>query len=201
MKAESAFRSIRTFQWDLLQRVFGTSHSSIIGFVATQWLLTGESRSVIDAPPKVDLPGGRRHADLLLYQDDESGIAVEVEAAGAHNAERKFEALAAYVRDERLAISGGLLVAVEYHPLQAGLDQLLERSRVPLAAVRILRTAWPPPAESGTPLEQVRRDTGHGWYRYDNTRAEMRTFNVAGSAGKWQRLWSAEEGTNYSGKV
>jgi hypothetical protein len=73
-----------SFRWNLLSRLYGCAHSSIIGFIATEWISQSEYNSILDGAPSPITVGrgersGQKHADLILCKAYTPFIVVEVE--------------------------------------------------------------------------------------------------------------------------
>jgi len=73
--------TIRRFKWDKLQRLYGSIHNSIIGFISTEWITLSEKNSVLDGAPNIEDDDGKKYADLLLCEEDKPFIVVEVESS------------------------------------------------------------------------------------------------------------------------
>lgn len=73
---------LKSFRWGTLQKMYGCAHSSIIGFVSTEWINQSENHSIFDGAPSPITGNGRRNqtnADILLCKDDRPLLVVEVE--------------------------------------------------------------------------------------------------------------------------
>ena len=74
---------LKKFRWNTLQSMYGCAHSSIIGFISTEWInLSLEEHTILDGAPSPKRGKGRRgqkNADILLCKGDKHLIHVEVE--------------------------------------------------------------------------------------------------------------------------
>ncbi|NVM02964.1 MAG: hypothetical protein HWN67_11545 [Candidatus Helarchaeota archaeon] len=75
---------LQKFRWGKLERLYGSAHPSIIGFIATEWLSQSKKHCVLDGAPSPIVGGGRRgqkNADIILCKQDNPFIVVEVETS------------------------------------------------------------------------------------------------------------------------
>ena len=82
MNANKIEELLKTFRWETLQRIYGCGHSSIIGFISTEWINLSPENSILDGAPSANTGKGRtgqKNADLILCKVDSPLIAVEVE--------------------------------------------------------------------------------------------------------------------------
>lgn len=73
---------LKAFRWNTLQRMYGCAHSSIIGFISTEWINLSSKNSILDGAPSPKTGKGRlgqKNADILLCRGDKPIIPVEVE--------------------------------------------------------------------------------------------------------------------------
>lgn len=42
---------IKMFDWDIITRMYGSSHSSVIGFLSSEWIKKSSDHSVLDGAP------------------------------------------------------------------------------------------------------------------------------------------------------
>jgi hypothetical protein len=102
------------FRWKTLKKLYGSAHSSIIGFISTEWINSSfDDNSVLDGAPSPKIGKGRKkqtNADLLLCQQDIPLIPVEIETT-TDNYEKKLQSLSSYFDEEEYkGIQFGLLV-------------------------------------------------------------------------------------------
>ncbi|MBL7994388.1 hypothetical protein JNM05_03365 [bacterium] len=93
---------IKSFRWNTLQKMYGCAHSSIIGFISTEWINMSTENSVLDGVPSPQIGKGRkgqRNADLLLCKNNTPYIPVEVETQVSKYNE-KFETLRHYIENK-----------------------------------------------------------------------------------------------------
>lgn len=101
---------IKSCNWSILSSVFGSSHSSIIGFISAEWIRTYPEGIVMDGEPSPFVGEGRMgqvNSDLLLIRSDNIKAVVEVETTRWRE---KVESLALYLNDPKYAGAEGLLV-------------------------------------------------------------------------------------------
>lgn len=73
---------LKKFRWGTLQRMYGCAHSSIIGFISTEWICLLPENSILDGAPSPIIGKGRKgqtNADILLCKGDRPFIPVDVE--------------------------------------------------------------------------------------------------------------------------
>lgn len=73
---------LKKFRWGTLQRMYGCAHSSIIGFISTEWICLSPKNSILDGAPSPKIGKGRKgqtNADILLCKGDKPFIPVDVE--------------------------------------------------------------------------------------------------------------------------
>lgn len=73
---------LKKFRWNTLQRMYGCAHSSIIGFISTEWINLSPENSILDGAPSPIIGKGRpgqTNADILLCKNGTPFIPVEVE--------------------------------------------------------------------------------------------------------------------------
>jgi len=81
-----------------LNRIYGCAHSSVIGFIAYEWLNLSEQNTVLDGAPSPIVGNGRigqQYSDLLLCKNQEPYIPFQVELVVAKY-HLKLKALYAY---------------------------------------------------------------------------------------------------------
>ncbi|MCF6466610.1 MULTISPECIES: hypothetical protein [Eubacteriales] len=62
---------IKEFNWDIITSMYGNSHSSIIGFLSSEWIKKSSDHSVLDGTPSPFVGKGRKgqkNADILGNQ-------------------------------------------------------------------------------------------------------------------------------------
>lgn len=109
---------IRIFNWGIITRMYGSSHSSVIGFLSSEWIKKSSDQSVLDGAPSPFVGKGRKgqkNADILLCKGDKPFIGVEVETTVVKYLE-KIDSIAAYLENTKNydGIAFGLLVMLNY---------------------------------------------------------------------------------------
>jgi len=82
MTSKEILSLLEKFAWSKLNQIYGCAHSSIIGFIAYEWLQQSDKNSLLDGAPSPKIGLGRKgqkNADLLLCKDKYPFIPVEVE--------------------------------------------------------------------------------------------------------------------------
>lgn len=104
---------IKEFKWENLNKMYGNAHSSIIGFISSEWIQACKSKthSIFDGAPGARYLESRRHSDLLLCKDEKPCVVVEVETS-IHKYEDKIATLQAYLKEKEKfeGLKYGLLV-------------------------------------------------------------------------------------------
>jgi len=118
MDASGIEQLLRAFRWEILQRMYGCAHSSIIGFISSEWINQCECNSVLDgAPPPIIGQGrtGQKNADILLCKDNKPFIVVEVET-GIRKYEEKVDTILSYLHNGKdfSGLKFGLLIMSNY---------------------------------------------------------------------------------------
>jgi len=93
---------IRNFEWETMKNMYGCAHSSIIGFISSQWLRSSPNRSILDGAPSPKIGEGRRgqrNSDILLCLNDKPVVVVEVET-NVKSYENKLETLYEYIKND-----------------------------------------------------------------------------------------------------
>jgi len=191
---EQAIERLRRFRWGTLLGIFGCAHDSTVGFLAAEWIATGEqgTRSVIDVPPCVSVgEGRRRQADLLMFDHGEPVFVAEVETGGIGNYAAKVASLQAYARDkERFGYSlHGLLVMSSSAADLRLLDRRLLRGQAGDPVVMLLeieKERGAPDRKDTSILSRVRRTLGSGWYRDRRRRVALYDAATDGVHLFWQ---------------
>lgn len=102
---------LKKFEWNYLKSIYGSSHSSIIGFLSYQWIKQNKSKnSVLDGAPSPEIGKGRTgqiNADLLLLENEIPKIIIEVETV---NWMKKAENIIKYLDNENYNDAKGLLL-------------------------------------------------------------------------------------------
>jgi hypothetical protein len=108
MKAREIESLIKKFRWNLLHKMYGCAHSSIIGFISTEWLSQSiDKNSILDGAPAPITGNGRtgqKNADILLCQEDKPIIPVEVETKVDKYSD-KINSIVAYI-DNKIDFDG-----------------------------------------------------------------------------------------------
>ena len=118
MVSTSIENIIKMFNWDIITRMYGSSHNSVIGFLSSEWIKQSSDHSVLDGAPSPFVGKGRKgqkNADILLCKGDKPFIVVEVETIVSKYLE-KIDSIAAYMENTKDydGISFGLLVMLNY---------------------------------------------------------------------------------------
>jgi hypothetical protein len=105
---------IKEFDWGIITRMYGSSHSSVIGFLSSEWIKKSSDHSVLDGAPSPFVGKGRKgqkNADILLCKGDKPFIVVEVETTVVKYLE-KIDSIAAYMDNTKdyAGVGFGLLV-------------------------------------------------------------------------------------------
>lgn len=99
MKCFQIEKFLKRLQWDTLRNIYGCAHSSIIGFISSEWINQSKLNSVLDGAPSPKIGTGRtgqKNADVLLCRDDKPLVVVEVET-GVSKYSEKIDSLWAYL--------------------------------------------------------------------------------------------------------
>ena len=82
MRSKNIVKFLRIFSWKTLSRMYGSAHSSIIGFISSMWINQSYDNTVFDGAPSSNKRGrpGRKHADILLCKNKKPYVVVEVES-------------------------------------------------------------------------------------------------------------------------
>lgn len=89
---------LKKLKWKIHARLYGSHHSSTIGFITSEWLKKSEQNEVFDGAPKIKSKKSRKHADLLMCQHGKLAIVGEVEA-DVSNYGKKTEAILDYWKE------------------------------------------------------------------------------------------------------
>ncbi|HHW66858.1 MAG: hypothetical protein PWP07_1596 [Epulopiscium sp.] len=82
MLTDEIYNFLSQYNWKVLSRMYGNSHSSIIGFISNGWLAKGNNCFIFDGAPASNIGSGRegqRNADILLCKNEKPYAVVEVE--------------------------------------------------------------------------------------------------------------------------
>lgn len=112
MNSNQILQLLEKFEWFRLHGIRGIGHSSIIGFLALEWIRQSPENTVLDGAPSPNVGTGRKgqvNADLLLCCDNKIVIPVEVET-GVDQYVKKLESLKLYKAACPDTISFGLLL-------------------------------------------------------------------------------------------
>lgn len=113
MEEQEVVKIIEKFDWKILSKIYGSGHSSIIGFIASEWIkINSNTNSVLDGPTCVEIKKStnvRRCADIVLCKDQKPLIVVEVET-DERNYNSKIKTLKLYIK-EKGCIFGILFMA------------------------------------------------------------------------------------------
>jgi hypothetical protein len=114
MTAHNIVRLLNKLQWNTLQRIYGSAHNSIIGFISSEWIKQSGLNSVLDGAPSPKTGKGRKgqkNADILLCQRNKPYVVVEVET-GVEKYNDKIDSLWDYMSNSKdyKGLEFGLLV-------------------------------------------------------------------------------------------
>lgn len=109
---------IKIFNWHVVTRMYGSSHSSNIGFLSSDWLRNSKEHSILDGAPSPLIGKGRtgqKNSDILLCKGDKPYVVVEVETTVAKYID-KIDSIAAYIKNKEAydGIQFGLMVMLNY---------------------------------------------------------------------------------------
>ena len=93
---------LKAFRWATLEAMYGCAHSSIIGFISTEWINQSEHNSILDGAPSSSIGKGRsgqKNADIILCKGDRPFIPVEVETL-VNKYSEKVESLSTYLDND-----------------------------------------------------------------------------------------------------
>lgn len=93
---------LKNFRWETLSKMYGCAHSSIIGFISTEWIRFSPENSILDGAPSPKIGGSRKgqtNADILLCKGDRPYIAVEVET-NISKYDKKLDSLFTYLNNK-----------------------------------------------------------------------------------------------------
>jgi len=98
--------------------MYGNSHSSIIGFLSSQWISMSTDHSVLDGAPSPIVGKGRKgqkNADILLCKGDKPYIVVEIESVVTKYM-GKIDSVAEYMENKKDydGLAFGLVVMLNY---------------------------------------------------------------------------------------
>ena len=161
---------LRKFKWDRLCKMYGSAHSSLIGFISTTWISQSQSHAVLDGAPSSSRGHGRRgqkNADILLCRQKKPYVIVEVES-GASNYLDKIRSIEGYLRNtkEFNGVQFGLLVMTNMHGLHKGencwdrIEDKVKKLKVAIAFVSVEKRKVKLGA-SLSPLDRLRHLNGY----------------------------------------
>lgn len=104
-------------KWNILLNLYGSAHSSIIGFLSTTWLAQSNKHFVLDTAPanQVGLRNKGKLADLLLCSDSTPIVVAEVETT-VDKYNDKLEVVESYLdnQEEFSGLEFGLLFLLNW---------------------------------------------------------------------------------------
>lgn len=105
---------LKSFRWNTLQKMYGSAHTSIIGFISSEWINQSELNSILDGAPSPKIGKGRKdqkNAEILLCRGNKPYIVVEVET-GVVKYSEKIDSIWDYLSNSKdfNGIKLGLLV-------------------------------------------------------------------------------------------
>ena len=101
------------WDWNKITNYYGSSHSSMIGFISYNWI-NKTNRTVFDSPPSISIEGIKHYSDLLLCENNEPIVCVEVETT-PEKYEEKYNNIKSYM-DTFDSIKYGILVMYNNKP-------------------------------------------------------------------------------------
>lgn len=108
---------LRCAKWNTLLNLYGSAHSSIIGFLSTTWLAQSNKNFVLDEAPANQVGIGNRgkRADLLLCSDSTPIVVAEVEST-VKNYNDKLKVVESYLNNQKefSGLEFGLLFLLNY---------------------------------------------------------------------------------------
>jgi len=66
MVSTSIENIIKMFKWDIITRMYGNSHSSIIGLLSSEWIKKSSDHSVLDGAPSPFVGKGRKGQKMQI---------------------------------------------------------------------------------------------------------------------------------------
>jgi len=120
---ENLIEVVKNFRWNTLAQMYGNAHASVIGFISTEWINSGENRFILDGAYSLKNTGkGRRNADLILCEDDKPVVVVEVES-GISKYSEKIDSLKEYLC-EKTRLEFGILIMLNGWQEKSGKGKL-----------------------------------------------------------------------------
>lgn len=121
-RTKNIVKFLKSFSWKTLSCMYGSAHSSIIGFISSEWINQSQYNMVLDGAPSSKKKGrhGRKHADILLFKKKKPYVVVEVES-GASEYCKKIDSIQKYLTIKKFdGLEFGLLVMTNVYGLKRG---------------------------------------------------------------------------------
>ncbi len=118
MTSQQILIFLKSFNWYILRSMYGSAHSSIIGFISSSWISQSRQNTILDGAPtprerqrkrRGHKRRGQKNADIILCKQKKPYVVVEVEL---WNYLDKIKTIQKYVKDKELFgdLKFGLLV-------------------------------------------------------------------------------------------
>lgn len=134
---------LKSFNWKFLNKMFGSAHNSVIGFISTEWISKSNENFVVDGAPSPKVGGGRtgqKNADLLLC-NNHINIPVEVENT-IYNYQKKLKAINEYIQNDKkipfgLMIMGNWNSTLTYTHHWEDIKKIIKEQNIPIGLISI----------------------------------------------------------------
>jgi hypothetical protein len=147
MTAKNIKKFLRSFKWNILCKMYGSAHCSIIGFISSSWIDQSVHNAVLDgvpSPSKGRRRKGQTNADTLLFKQKKPYIVVEVESDYSKYID-KINSIQKYFKntEEFGDLNFGLLVMTNLYEFPNGkkcwdiIKNKIEQTKYPIALVSI----------------------------------------------------------------
>lgn len=102
---------IKCFKWKTIKQMYGNAHSSVIGFISTEWINSNnkKNRFILDGAYSIESEKNKYTADLILCEGDKPQVVVEVES-GISKYSDKIKSLSTYLNKEDTNLKFGILI-------------------------------------------------------------------------------------------
>lgn len=102
---------IKRFKWKTIKQMYGNAHSSVIGFISTEWINSNnkEKRFILDGAYSIGNEKNKYTADLILCEGNKPQVVVEVES-GISKYSDKIESLKTYLNEKDTNFKFGILI-------------------------------------------------------------------------------------------
>lgn len=165
MTAENISNFLKSFNWEILQNMYGSAHNSIIGFISSGWIKQSQQHNtVLDGAPSPNVGlrrRGQRNADILLFQHKKPYIVVEVESGVSKYCE-KINSIQRYLRNtkEFEGLEFGLLVMTnmyDYKKCEHNWDVIADEVKKMKETMAFISIKKKKENRDDTPLGKLRR--------------------------------------------